>query len=86
MIEFDHVKFPESISSGDVVWRNFLEIDSNSMSSEKGVLLKRRFTCFFPSISYNKVVLTKKIYFSPSFLKSWVHISDKIGLVVEGSP
>ena len=41
MIEFDHVKFPESISSGDGVWINFLEIDSNRMSSKKGVLLKR---------------------------------------------
>ena len=68
MIEFDHVKFPESISSGDVVWRKFLEIDSNSMSSKKEVLLKRRFSYSFPSISYNKVVLTKKKFtFHPHF-------------------
>ena len=27
------------------------------------------------SVSYNNVVVTKQIYFSPTFLKSWVQIS-----------
>ena len=33
---------------------------------------------FFQSISYNNVVVTKVIYFSSAFLKSWVDIFDKI--------
>ena len=37
---------------------------------------------FFHSISYNNVVVTKQIYFSPTFLKSWVHISDNIAGVL----
>ena len=34
LIEFDHVKFPVSISSEDGVSREFFEIDSNSMFSK----------------------------------------------------
>ena len=40
------------------------------------------FHTFFQSISYNNVVDTKQTYFSPTFLKPWVHISDNVvGLV-----
>ena len=39
---------------------------------------------FFHSISYNNVVVTKQIYFSPTFLKSWVHISDNTAGVLGG--
>ena len=35
IIEFDHVKFPVSISFEDGVLREFLEIDSNSMFSKR---------------------------------------------------
>ena len=35
IIEFDNLKFPKSISSKDGVQRDFLGIDSNSMSSKK---------------------------------------------------
>ena len=35
VIEFDHVKFPVSISSEDGVSREFFEIDSNSMFSKR---------------------------------------------------
>ena len=42
------------------------------------------FICFFRSISYNNVVVTKQVYFSSAFLKSWVYISDNIAGVVGG--
>ena len=35
IIESDNLKFPKSISSKDGVQRDFLGIDSNSMSSKK---------------------------------------------------
>ena len=47
---------------------------------KKWVLEKREFSYFFKSA--NNVVVTKQIYFSPAFLKSWVHISDNIAGVV----
>ena len=53
--------------------------------SKKGVLQKRKFFYPFQSRSYNNVVVTKQIYFSPRFLKSLVHISDNIAHVVAGS-
>ena len=34
------------------------------------------------SVSYNNVVVTKQIYFSLTFLKLWVHISNNITGVV----
>ena len=37
------------------------------------------------SVSYNNVVVTKQIYFSPTFLKSWVHIYGNI-TGIEGGP
>ena len=40
IFEFDHVKFPKNISSKYGVWRKFLEIESNSMFSEKEVCFK----------------------------------------------
>ena len=70
IIEFENVKFPKRISSKDSVWRGFLEIDSNSTFSKKGVPKKREFS--------------NQIYFSPTFWKSWVHISDNIAGVVGG--
>ena len=39
------------------------------------------FLIFF-SVSYNKVVVVKQIYFSPTFLKSRAHIYDSIVLQV----
>ena len=40
IFESDHGKFPKSISSKVGVWRKFLEIESNSMFSEKEVCFK----------------------------------------------
>ena len=40
---------------------------------------------FFFSVSYNNFVVTEQIYFLPTFLKSWVHLSDNITGVVGGS-
>ena len=37
------------------------------------------------SVSYNNVVVTKQIYFSPTFLKSWVHIYGNI-TGIDGGP
>ena len=35
---------------------------------------------FFQSISYNNGVVTKKIYFSPRFLKSWAqNVAGEVG-------
>ena len=39
----------------------------------------------FFSVSYSNVAFTKQIYFSPTFLKLWVHIFDNIAGVV-GDP
>ena len=39
---------------------------------------------FFQSISYNNVVGTKQIDFSPAFLKAWVLPFDNVVRVVEG--
>ena len=39
---------------------------------------------FFQSISYNNVVGTKQIDFSPAFLKTWVRPFDNVARVVEG--
>ena len=36
------------------------------------------FLILLQSISYNKVVFTKQIYFSSTYLKPWAHISDNI--------
>ena len=38
----------------------------------------------FFSVSHNNLVVTKQIYFSSTFLKSLLHISDNIASVVEG--
>ena len=85
IIEFDNVKFPKSRSSKDGVWRKFLQIGSNSTFSKEWVLQKCEFCCtFFHSVSYNNVVVTKQIYFSHTFLKSWTHIFDNIAGVVWG--
>ena len=52
---------------------------------KKCALCNREFSySFFQSISYNNVVVTKQFFFSPIFLKSWIHISDNIAGVVGG--
>ena len=74
IIEFDNVKSTTSVLSKDGVWRKFLETESNSMFSKKGVLKK-----LVTLLSVNK------FSFHPHFFKSWVHISDNIASVVGGS-
>ena len=83
IIEFDNVKFHKSISFKDGVWREFIEIGSNSNFSKNKFFKLWIFLVFF-SVSYNNVVITKKIYFSPTFLKLWVHISGNFAAVVGG--
>ena len=39
---------------------------------------------FFQAINYKDLLGKKLIYFSPTFLKSWVHIFDNVAGVVEG--
>ena len=52
---------------------------------QKKTKKKREFSyLFFESISFNNVLVTKQVYFSSSFFKSWFHISDNIAGVVEG--
>ena len=46
---------------------------------------KRKLSYSFQLISYNNVVVKNQIYFSPTFLKSEVFISDNIVCVVGGS-
>ena len=46
---------------------------------------KREFSFFFfQSITCENPIGTKQIYLSPTFLKSWSHISDNITGVVGG--
>ena len=57
-MEFEQVTFPASISSDDGIWREFLEIDNNSMFSKKWVLQKRKFSYpVFQLLRYNKVIV-----------------------------
>ena len=81
--EFNNVEFPKSISSKDGVWREFPETDGNCTFSKKMSTLKT-WNFFFQSISYSNVVVTKQIHFSSTFLKSWVHIFDKVARVAGG--
>ena len=39
---------------------------------------------FCQSISYNNTVVTKQIFFPPTFLKSWVHTCNNPAGVAEG--
>ena len=81
--EFDNIKFSKGIPNG--VWREFLEIDKGSTFSKKWILKERDFYYpFSQSMSYINVVVTKQIYFSPTFLKWWAHISDNPAGVVGG--
>ena len=50
-----------------------LSVTVRFLKKKKRVLQKCEF-----SISYNNVVVTKQIYLSPTFLKSWSQISDYI--------
>ena len=51
----------------------------------KWILQKREFFYYFlQSVSYNNVIVTIQIYFLPTFLKLWVHISNNIAGVVGG--
>ena len=74
IIEFYNVKFTRSVSSKDRAGREFLEIDSNSTFSKNKYFEDLNFLIIF-SVSYNNVVVTKQIYFSPTLLKSSVQIS-----------
>ena len=86
IIELDNVKFPKSISSNNGVSGEFLEIGSNSKLQKKLVLQKREFSySLFQSISYNNLVVTTQIYFSPTFRKSSIHNSDNTAGVVGGA-
>ena len=58
------------------------EIDSNSVFLKRWMLQKRQFSCYFQSITYNDVIVTKQIYLSLTFLKSWIHIFDNIASVI----
>ena len=82
-IEFGYVKFTESIPSEEGVSKEFLEIGRNSKFSKQRVLQKCKFSFSFQSISYNEVISTKQICFSPTFLKSWIYISDNIPSIIE---
>ena len=55
------------------------------MFSKKVMFQKRKFSYFSQSICYSNVVLTKQIYFSHTFVKSWVHISHQIATLAGGS-
>ena len=64
---------------------NFLQLTVAVRFQKNGYFKKREFSCpFFQSIIYNKLVVTKQIYFLTTFLKSWVHIYDNIAGVVGG--
>ena len=53
---------------------------------KKRVLQKPEFSYpIFQSASYKNVAVTKQIYFSSRFLKSWIDISDNIAGLVGGS-
>ena len=52
------------------------------MRFQKNEYLKNVSFFIIFSVSYNNVVVTKQIYFSLTFLKSWFHISDNITGVV----
>ena len=66
--------------------KNFLKLTVPASFLKKRVLQKRElFYYFSQSISDNDVVVTIQIYFSPTVLKLWVHISDNI-LGVVGDP
>ena len=71
--------FPEVYHLKMVFEEYFLRLTTEYVF-KKWVLEKREFSYFFKSA--NNVVVTKQIYFSPAFLKSWVHISDNIAGVV----
>ena len=49
MIEFGNIKFPKSISSKDIVWREFLEIENNSTFSKNEYFKSMTFLIIFPS-------------------------------------
>ena len=89
IIEFDNVKFRKSVSSEDGGCREFPKTDSNSIFSKKWVIQNRKFSNPFFSVNnpfffYNSVVVAIQIYFSPTFVKLWVHTSDNIAGVELG--
>ena len=61
-MEFEQITFPASISSDDDVWREFLEIDNNSMFSKKWVLQKRKFLTLFFSYYVIITVLLDNVF------------------------
>ena len=68
-------------------WKIFqtMDIRWTLVFSRKEMRQKRKLSYSFQLISYNSVVVKNQIYFSPTFLKSEVFISDNIVCVVGGS-
>ena len=62
---------------------NFLILTVTVRFQKMSILKTWHFVLF--SVSHNDVVATKQIYFSPTLLKSLIHISDNIAGIVEGS-
>ena len=67
------------ITEFDSIPENILRLTVTVRFQIKNQYFKNvNFLSFFQSISYNNVVVTKVIYFSSAFLKSWVDIFDNI--------
>ena len=62
---------------------NFLKLTVTVRFQRTSTSKTCMFLLFF-SVSYNNVVVTKRIYYSLTFLKSWVHICDNVADVVGG--
>ena len=62
---------------------NFLRLTVTVRFQKTSTSKACMFLLFF-SVSYNNVVVTKQIYYSLTFLKSWVHICDNVAGVVGG--
>ena len=71
--------------SGQLKIFQTMDIRWTLVFSRKEMRQKRKLSYSFQLISYNNVVVKNQIYFSPTFLKSEVFISDNIVCVVGGS-
>ena len=82
---FLKIVFGENLLRLTLIVRFPKKTKNKTKTRKQWVLQKREFSyLFFRSISYNNVVVTKQVYFSSAFLKSWVYISDNIAGVVGG--
>ena len=59
--------------------------EENFLKLTVALCLQKKSYTFSQSISYNKVVDIKQIYFSSTLLKLWVRISDTVADVI-GDP